>query len=223
MTVSGAPVFISLLGVSTVLAQPPDTEDPASGAAHDGHKFGAWLFPVEKLNYVLAHWVQLGGEFRSRFEGEEGIRYTTTDDNYLLTRLRFNLTIQPLKRLTFFGGMEDSRVFFNQQVPDAVPYQSAFDIRQAYVQAGSSKEGWTDIIVGRQVLVFGNERVIGPSDWINVGHTFDAVCFDVHQSGYRLSLFASSVVVGVDGSMDHLVGNNLYGVYGSLKNAVPEG
>jgi hypothetical protein len=37
-----------------------------------------------------------------------------------------------------------------------------------------------------------------------------------------VSLFASSVVVGTPEAMDHhLQGNNLYGVYGSFKNAIP--
>jgi hypothetical protein len=104
-----------------------------------------------------------------------------------------------------------------------VPYQNTWDIRQAYVQLGSSTEGPADLTVGRQIFAFGNERVIGPSDWVNAGRTFDAVRFDVHQSGYEVSLFASSVVVGLDGSMDHhLPGNNLYGAYGSFKNAVPK-
>jgi hypothetical protein len=55
-----------------------------------------------------------------------------------------------------------------------------------------------------------------------MGRTFDAVRLDLHQTGYTVSLFASSVVIGVDGSMDHhLQGNNLYGVYGSFANVVP--
>jgi hypothetical protein len=79
MKASGAPTVISLLSVSSAPAQPSAGEEPASGAAHDGHNFGAWLFPVERLNQALPRRVQLGGEFRSRFEGEEGIRYTTTN------------------------------------------------------------------------------------------------------------------------------------------------
>jgi len=104
-----------------------------------------------------------------------------------------------------------------------VPYQNSWDIRQAYVRVGSSTEGAADFSVGRQVLAFGNERVIGPSDWTNTSRTFDVVRFDVHKAGYQVSLFASSVVIGVDGSMDHhLQGNNLYGAYGSFKNAIPK-
>jgi Alginate export len=222
MTTSGALMFISVLCAGSALAQLTASEEPTSGAANDGSKSEAWLFPVENLNHALPRWLRLGGEFRSRFESEDGIRYTTTDDAYLLTRFRFNLTIQPVRWLTLFGETQDSRTFFNQHVPDAVPYQNTWDIRQAYVQIGSSKEGWADVIVGRQVLAFGDERVIGPSDWVNAGRTFDAARLDLHQTGYRVSLFASSVLIGVDGAMDHhLQGNNLYGVYGSFKNAIP--
>jgi hypothetical protein len=215
--------FISLLCVSGALAQPTDSKEPSSGAADDGSKSGNWLFPVERLNHALPRWLRFGGEFRTRFESEDGMAYTTTNDTYLLTRVRFNVTIQPSKWLTLFGETQDSRVFFNQHVPDAFPYQNTWDIRQAYVQIGSGKEGWVDAVVGRQVLAFGDERVIGPSDWTNAARTFDAVRLDVHQNAYKVSLFASSVVIEVDGAMDHhLAGNNLYGVYGSFKNAIPK-
>jgi hypothetical protein len=221
-----AHALVSLLWVGTALAQSTDSEEPA--AAKDASKSGNWLFPIEKLNLVLPHWLQLGGEFRTRFEGQDGIGYTTTHDYHLLTRLRFNVTIQPVKWLTFFGETQDSRIFFNQHVSDAVPYQNTWDIRQAYVQLGSTQEGWANLTVGRQNLAFADERVIGPSDWLNMGRTFDAVRLDLHQidphqTGYKISLFASSVVIGVDGAMDHhLDGNNLYGAYGSFTNVVPQ-
>jgi hypothetical protein len=222
MAAYGPLAAISLLGLTSALAQSPDNQEPASRTAFDGDKSEAWLFPVQSLNQALPRWLRFGGEYRSRIEGEDGIKYTTTNDTYLLSRFRFNMTIQPAKWLTFFGETQDSRIFFNQHVPDAVPYQNTWDIRQAYVQLGSSTEGWADAIVGRQVLAFGDERVIGPSDWVNAGRTFDAARLDVHQTGYKVSLFASSVVIGVDGAMDHhLQGNNLYGVYGSFKNAIP--
>ncbi len=217
MTTSGALAFISLLGISSALAQP--TGEPASKNGVDGDKSGAWLFPVEYFNDTLPRWLRFGGEFRSRIESEDGIRYTTTNDTYLLSRVRVDVTIQPSKWLTFFGETQDSRVIFNNHVRAAVPFQNTWDIRQVYVQFGNST---ADLTVGRQVLAFGNERVIGPSDWTNTARTFDVVRLDVHPAGYQVSLFASSVVIGVDGAMDHhLQGNNLYGVYGSFKNAIP--
>jgi len=180
MTTSGALAFISLLGISSALAQP--TGEPASKNGVDGDKSGAWLFPVEYFNDTLPRWLRFGGEFCSRIESEDGIRYTTTNDTYLLSRVRVDVTIQPSKWLTFFGETQDSRVIFNNHVRAAVPFQNTWDIRQVYVQFGNST---ADLTVGRQVLAFGNERVIGPSDWVNAGRTFDAVRFDVHQLGMK--------------------------------------
>jgi hypothetical protein len=222
MATSSALAFVSLLGFSCALAQPTTTQGPTSRTAFDGDISEPLLFPVESLNRALPRWLRFGGEYRSRFESEDGITYTKTNDPYLLSRFRLNMTIQPEKWLSFFGETQDSRIFFNHHVPDAVPYQNTWDLRQAYVHVGNSTEGWADLMVGRQVLAFGAERVIGPSDWVNAGRTFDAVRLDVHQAGYKVSLFASSVLIGVDGAMDHhLQGNNLYGVYGSFKNAIP--
>src|SRR5258706_1171294 len=212
---------ISLLGFNA-LAQSTDSQDPASRTAADRNNSEAWLFPVQSLNDTLPRWLRLGGEYRSRIESADGIGYAAINDTYLLSRFRLNVTIQPAKWLSFFGETQDSRVFFNHHVPDALPYQNTWDIRQAYIQLGNPTEGWANLTVGRQVLAFGDERVIGPSDWTNTSRTFDAVRLDVHQPGYKVSLFASSVVIGVDRALDHhLQGNNLYGGYGSFQNAIP--
>jgi hypothetical protein len=223
MAIRGAIAFLSIFGTGNVLAQRMDSETPNPQTASHADRAGAWVFPLERLNQTLPRWVQLGGEFRTRVESEDGIKYTTTNDTYLLSRFRFNIRIQPAKWLTFFGETQDARIFFNQHVADAPPDQNSWDIRQAYVQLGSSSEGWADVVVGRQVFSFGEERVIGPSDWTNTSRTFDAVRLDLHRNGYKVSLFASSVAIEVDGAMDHhLAGNNLYGVYGSFKNAIPK-
>jgi hypothetical protein len=50
---------------------------------------------------------------------------------------------------------------------------------------------------------FGDERVIGPSEWINMGRTFDTVRVDLHPSGIKVSIFAASVIDAVDGQIDH--------------------
>jgi hypothetical protein len=55
-----------------------------------------------------------------------------------------------------------------------------------------------------------------------MGRAFDAVRVDLHHPGFRISIFASSVIVGRDGVIDHHIqGNNLHGIYGSLTNVIP--
>lgn len=180
-----------------------------------------WLFPVTKLNESLPSWLRVGGEYRARVEGQAGIGFTKTNDFYLLSRLRVRAVIQPKEWLTFNGEVQDAEIFFNHHIPGANPYQDTWTLWEGYAQVGSSTSGWVNVLAGRQVLLFGDERVIGPSNWTNVSRTFDVARVDFHQPGAKLSVFASSVVPS-DNTYLHnvLPGNNLYGVYASFDDTV---
>ncbi len=181
-----------------------------------------WLMPLKDLDEQLPGWLALDGEYRSRVEEAGHRNYKEPSDTYLLSQLRFWLTLKPVSWLTVVGETQDSRVFFNQLIPSAGPYQNTWDIRQAYVQLGNATEGWWDVTAGRQIFSFGEERLIGPSDWLNMGRTFDAVRLDLHHTKNEVSLFASSVIVARDGVVDHhLEGNNFHGAYGSFKTLIP--
>ena len=192
-----------------------DLRKPAPGADE-------WLFPITKLNESLPPWVQFGGQFRDRLESQDGLTYKPIDDTYDLTQLRLGIYLQPTKWMELVAVTQDSRVFFNHHVPNGPPYQNIWDIREAYLQLGSSTEGWFDIVAGRQIFSFGDERVIGPSDWNNMGRTFDTVRVDLHPHDLKVSIFASSVIIARDAVVDHhLEGNNLYGIYSGFSHLVP--
>jgi hypothetical protein len=223
-------LILLLLGVSMlpalVQAQTNPNSDPAnpaprSPAANDPP---SWLFPVAKLDESLPRWLHIGGQYRDRLEGPIGIGYTGTNDFYLLDRFRLIVAIRPKEWLEFFGEVQDSRIFFNHHIANANPFEDSWTLWQSYVQLGSSTSGWVDGLAGRQVLLFGDERVIGPSNWLNVGRTFDVARIDLHHPGYQVSVFASSVVPGSSTYLHRaLPGNNFYGVYGSFNNIVPNG
>jgi hypothetical protein len=209
--------------VNTQTSSDPSTA-AQSGAAPDPPTADGrpeWLFPVAKLNESLPGWLRIGGQYRNRLEGPTGIGYTRTRDFYLLDRLRVHVTIQPKEWLRFHGEVQDSRIFFNHHIPDANPYEDSWTLWEGYAQVGSSTAGWVDVVAGRQVLAFGDERVIGPSDWLNVGRTFNVARVDLHHSDYKISMFAASVVPGDNSDLHNaLPGNNLYGVYGSFQNII---
>src|SRR5579862_1821892 len=182
-----------------------------------------WLFPVHELNRRLPNWLRIGGEYRARVEGQTGIGYASTDDSYLLDRLRLRVGIKPKEWLLLYAESQDSRIFFNHHIGNANPYEDKWTVWQAYPQVGSSETGWADALAGRQVLRFGDERVIGPSEWLNVGRTFNVARVDFHHPGFKVSVFASSVVPGENTDVHNaLPGNNMYGVYGSFQNIVPK-
>ena len=203
----------------------PDTPG-ASHAATDlrvsGPNPDARLYPITRLNESLPHWIQFGGQFRDRVESQDGLGFTPIHDVYDLTQLRIGMYIQPTNWLEIVGVTQDSRVFFNHHVATAPPYQNIWDIREAYVRLGRATEGWIDLVAGRQMLSFGDERVIGPSDWLNMGRTFDTVRLDFHPPGVKVSVFAASVINAVDGQIDHHIeGNNIYGLYSSFSRLIP--
>jgi Alginate export len=182
-----------------------------------------WLFPLAKLDESLPLWLRIGGQYRNRLEGPTGIGYARTRDFYLLGRLRVHVTIQPKPWLRFYGEVQDSRIFFNHHIQNGNPYEDSWTLWEGYAQIGSSTDGWVDAVAGRQVLAFGDERVIGPSNWLNVGRTFNVARVDLHHSDNKVSVFAASVVPGDNTDLHNaLPGNNLYGAYGSFQNIIPK-
>ena len=187
------------------------------------HESPSWLFPMTELDKRLPSWIRIGGEYRDRFEGPQGIGFNGTNDYYLLDRFRLRAVIQPKPWLGFHGEVQDTRIFFNHHTSNGNPYEDSWTLWQAYPQIGSSTEGWADVLAGRQVLRFGDERVIGPSEWTNVTRTFDVARIDFHHPGYKVSVFSSSVVPGENTDLHNAVpGNNLHGIYGSFQNIVPK-
>lgn len=192
---------------------------PNPATADDGPD---WLFPVAELDESLPKWLHIGGQYRNRLEGAAGIDYAATRDFYLLDRLRVRVTIEPKDWLRFHAEVQDARIFFNHQIPNANPYEDSWTLWEGYAQLGSATEGWVDVVGGRQVLTFGDERVIGPSDWLNVGRTFNVARVDLHHSDNKVSIFAASVVPGDNNNLHNaLPGNNLYGIYGSFQKIIP--
>lgn len=228
-------LVVSAVLVSNAIAQ--QTADPTAGpfvpdtpgAAHaatdlrvSGPDSGGWLYPITKLNEYLPRWIQFGGQFRDRVESQDGLGYAPVNDVYDLTQLRIGMYLQPTSWLEIVGVPQDSRVFFNHHVATGSPYQNIWDVREAYLKLGSATDGWFDVVVGREMFSFGDERVIGPSDWLNMGRTFDTVRLDLHHPGVNVSIFAASVINAVDGQIDHHIeGNNLYGIYTGFSRLVP--
>jgi hypothetical protein len=217
-SITSGPINAQTSSDSNTGAQSGAAPDPT--AADDPQE---WLFPIVELNEHLPGWLRIGGQYRNRLEGPTGIGYTRSRDFYLLDRLRVWVNVQPKEWLTFHGEVQDSRIFFNHHIPNGNPFEDSWTLWEGYAQVGSSTEGWVDVLAGRQALAFGDERVIGPSNWLNVGRTFNVARVDLHHSKNKVSMFAASVVPGESNDLHNtLPGNNLYGVYGSLQNFIPK-
>jgi hypothetical protein len=180
------------------------------------------------LNEELPKWLRFSGEYRARFENQEHIRWRPANsDFYMLSRLRLGLELRPRPWLKFFGQGQDARVVLQRRVASSPPLQDSWDLRQAYVQLGDLEKFPFELRVGRQELIYSEERMIGASNWSNVGRTFNAVKLRLslrRLGGLKLDTFASSVVAAKEGAWDTSnPGDNLHGMYGVFEKVVPNG
>ena len=170
----------------------------------------------------LPGWLKLSGEFRTRFEGRTGFNYQPdNNDAYVLFRNRLNVELRAASWLDFFAQGQDSRAPGLDPGRPLTTFKDPFDLRQAYVRLGKA-DGLVKVTVGRQLLSYGAQRLIGPLDWTNTSRSWDAVKVELGTPDAKLDLFASSVVVIDPAAPDHHHdGYNIHGAYGSLKKIVP--
>ena len=178
----------------------------------------------DNVNAELPTWLRFSGEYRARVEGFTGGGFKpNTDDAYLLSRARINMFLLPTSWLKFGFQGQDAHVFGKNQNPAAPPFQDSMDLRLAYVEIGDAEKKTVAIRGGRQELAFGDERILGNTNWLNTARSFDALRGTIHHGWFRADLFAARVVKQQDGEFDWSTpGNNLYGIYGGIERLVPE-
>jgi Alginate export len=179
--------------------------------------------PTDALNRDLPRWASFSGDERLRLEGFSGGGFQPGhDDFYLLNRLRFSATLRPANWWKIVAQTQDARVWGDNQTPHGPPRQDTWDLRQAYTELGDPDKNPVALRVGRQEISLGGERLVGVSQWQNVGRSFDAARLLVHFRKLRLTAFAASAVVLRDGQVGSAdAGNNLHGLYASIADWIP--
>ncbi len=121
--------------------------------------------------------LDLGGEIRLRYHNEENMRglgLTGRDDQFWLTRLRLFANYKINDWLRFYGEYlyaDSGGEFFNNRNIEENRGEAQnlfFDLK--LLDDGDSK---LTARLGRQELLYGNQRLISPLDWGNTRRTFD--------------------------------------------------
>jgi hypothetical protein len=174
--------------------------------------------PFEKL----PSWIQLGGQIRGRFEDVSGTSLiNNSPDAYYASRIRMDLGIQPASWLRFFAQAQDARVGAYNTSPAPSTLYNPLDIRQLYVELNIEGRPNIRFRAGREELLFGAERLIGPADW-GISRTFDALDLTASAGRAKVDLFAGSAVLIDPTRLDRSKpGEHLYGAYGSIQRVLP--
>jgi len=178
-------------------------------------------FP-NRANELMPSWLRLRGEFRERVEGFDNSGFVDgRDDTFFLSRVRLSATATG-KNIAAMVQVHDARVGDKSVGPTAAPFTAAFDLRQGLVDIGNAK---TPIAVrlGRQEIVFGDQRLVGHAGWLNAGRTFDTARLTLRPKGAQIDLFAASLVRVLDDEFDKSGnGNRFAGGYVSSARILPE-
>ncbi len=121
------------------------------------------------------------------------------DDEYLLSRLRIGLTWNPSEVFKAFIEGQDARIYFDDQVNEtAVPtiFADALDLHQAYFVIDCSDISLPlKLRLGRQKLIYGQQRLIGAFEWANTARVFDAVKVTLgNEDDRHVDIFSTRII-----------------------------
>ena len=123
------------------------------------------------------------------------------DASWLLQRFRLGLGYAVTPWLKLYVQGQDVRELGGSRPNEigafAAEGDDSVDLLKAYVQAGDLKKGFSATL-GRQFLSYGDQRLIGPLEWLNQARTFDAVRLRYAAPTWSLDLFSASPVNFMD-------------------------
>ena len=173
---------------SVAFAQTPAPKPPPA-AGYDPIKFGPLTIDLqEKMRFEIR---ENNFDFNSAVNGPQ-------DASWLLQRFRLGLGFDVTPWLKLYVQGQDIRELGGSR-PNEVGVAASegddvFDVLKAYAQIGDIKKGLSATI-RRQFLSYGDQRLVGPLEWLNPARTFDAVKLRYAAEMYSLDFFVSSPVV----------------------------
>ena len=186
-----------------------------------------WL---RQQNSGFSNW-DIGGQVRARYEDKayfavpnrKNVDFQHTGDSendYELMRERLHLGWMPWDWIEVYGELQDSTAFGDDRQPS--PDNDHYSLRQAWVALGNPEQFPVLAKVGRQELIYGDQRFIGVADWLNFGRTYDAGKIRYQTSSFWVDGFVSQPVLpdlrGFDTSDSH---DKFSGIYASTKTLIP--
>lgn len=167
----------------------------------------------------IPKWATIDMQARVRGESQSSDGYVSGNDAiYALTRVWGGLEVRPAKWLTGYLQFADAHALGLPRKYIASNQRNAFDGRQAFLKFHA---GNVQIIAGRQELSYGDQRLIGMSNWTNASRSFDGFLGRIGDKN-RLDLFSTSVVAIRPTSLDkHGAGLTFHGAVGTITTWVP--
>lgn len=116
--------------------------------------------------------LKFSAQIRPRFEiDNKDFKSSTRAGTLALLRTRLGLSFSPVKDLTGFIQLQDSRTYGEEASTTA--NMKNIDLHQAFFKINNIFDLPIDLKLGRFEAYYGSERFIGTVNWNNVGRSFD--------------------------------------------------
>lgn len=227
-------IFVGItLAALSALAQNATNTTPAPNASAQPASAGLVNDWLRSQSDAFKAW-DIGGQVRLRYESRENFAIAgrpgavdfrhqgpDNDNDFFLTREKLHVGYAPTSWLNAFVEGRESTASGDEREPS--PDSDAIDLHQAYLQLGDAAKFPLRLKVGRQELIYGDERLVGASDWSNVGRVFDAAKLRFENSDVWVDAFSGHVVMVDDHSFNNANEDDfLSGVYASTRTWVPK-
>lgn len=207
---------------------------PAPAASNGPGLVNGWL---RSQADAFLPW-DIGGQERVRFEARRGMAVAGTpgavdfsavspDNDFYLLRTKVHVGYNsPCTWFSVYAEGRDSRDLDDQRrtIPggEFKPDEDEFDLQQAYLRVGNPGSFPVTLKVGRQELIYGDERLIGGFDWSNLGRVFDAAKLRYETGDLWVDAFTGRVVVPRDQTFNTVNDYDWFsGLYASTRTWIP--
>jgi len=216
--------WMAVAAASVVQAAAPPQRGPAQTSPS---VFNEWL---RGENASFKAW-DIGGQFRFRYENFNNAgpalpsldfqgAGVDNDDDFFLLREKLHIGYTPVSWLSVYLEGRDSSS--SGEASPVNPGADQFDLHQAYVRLGDFEKFPVAAKIGRQEMSYGDERLIGAGDWINVGRVFDAAKLRYESEAQWFDVFGGRQVL-VDNHQFNVADDYDWfsGIYGSCSKIIP--
>lgn len=150
----------------------------------------------QKSNSIWPSKVKVGGELRIRNEDQLNYDFNNGSnaqtDVFLLLRTRVYLDLNPADFVQLYGMFQDSETIGQDDALVKTPDRHKF--YQGFVKfKGKMGPLETSLKVGRQELIYGEQRLIGNNGWNNLGRSFDAVVWRLSNKSFWLDMWGGRI------------------------------
>ncbi len=169
----------------------------------------------------------VGGEFRVRYElkdkagsfpNRDFARNLVNSNDYFLVRTKVHLGWTPSSWFYVYAEGRDAHAFSDARPVDET---DTFDLHQAYLRLGDSKQFPLSLRVGRQELIYSDQRYSGNADWSNLQRSFDAVKLRFESDMFWLEAFTGRQVLPRDHHFNVVNDYDWFsGIYASTRQLV---